>query len=147
MIRRAQEMQRAALASATSVVRPTITVVRDEPAVPRAAGESVRRLYGARETGTGVLFCQPLALGDEVDVVGEFNNWTPGVNRMRPNGMLGVHELRLALSPGQHRYKLIVDGRWITDPYNSETVSAEASGDGCGGSHSVVRVARTPVPA
>lgn len=107
--------------------------------------DNAKRLFGARHTTSGVLFVQPLALGHEVAIVGEFNNWTPlFLNR---NETMGVYELCVRLEPGEHRYRLDVDGHRLADPYNSEWQL-----DAQGQPNSVIRVLPseadpTPVPA
>ena len=80
---------------------------------------SVGRLYGVRATRHGLLFVQPLAIGGEIAVAGDMNRWDPEAGRMRRNSTLGVYELCLPAAPGKNRYRLVVDGRWITDPYNN----------------------------
>ena len=52
----------------------------------------------------------------EIYLAGDFNNWAPGSLRMvRQNGEWVVS---LHLSPCNHLYKFIVDGKWIMDPDN-----------------------------
>lgn len=65
-----------------------------------------------------VRFVQPLSLGERVCVAGAFNNWSPFDLPLTPNDDLGVLEARLALPAGRYEYKLVVDGRWIADPFN-----------------------------
>ncbi|MCB1281800.1 MAG: hypothetical protein KDB18_09785, partial [Salinibacterium sp.] len=103
---------------------------------PRKSDDS-RRLFGARPTTSGVLFVQPLALGRRVCVVGEFNQWQPAP--MRRNESLDVYELCLPLKPGEHRYRLDVDGHRLADPYNSEWQL-----DSEGHPNSVIRVLSHP---
>jgi len=86
---------------------------------------SVERLYGTRETGSGVLFVQPLTLGQDARVVGDFNDWSPTAHPMRRNEALGVFEVCIPLPPGRREYRLIVDGRWILDPHNGERSTNE----------------------
>jgi hypothetical protein len=52
-------------------------------------------------------------LGDHtVGITGDFTSWK--ILEMHDLG--GVYQLSLPLEPGTYRYKLIVDGSWITDP-------------------------------
>ena len=37
---------------------------------------------------------------------------------MHTNGKPGVWMAKLPLEPGRYRYRLVVDGKWITDPHN-----------------------------
>lgn len=85
------------------------------------APEHIRNFYGARQTRSGVLFVQPLSLGMWIGIAGDFNNWTPRLHMMRRNEELGVFELCVPLESGRRRYRLVVDGRWITDPSNPRT--------------------------
>jgi chromosome partitioning protein len=98
-----------------------LELVLDEPeAAPSATPaqiSSVAALYGSRATARGALFVQPIAIGRRVAIAGDFNGWNPDAAVCARNERLGVHELHLELPPGEHRYRLVVDGRWITDPY------------------------------
>jgi hypothetical protein len=53
----------------------------------------------------------------QVCIVGSFNEWDPMAN------MLGYDEdgrwgCTLALEPGEHEYRFVVDGEWCDDPEN-----------------------------
>jgi len=78
--------------------------------------ETVRHLYGIRNTGSGTLFVQPLSVGLRVAVAGDFTGWMP--IPMKRNDQLGVHELCLPLPGGRRQYRLVIDGRWTADPFN-----------------------------
>ena len=57
----------------------------------------------------------------EVFIAGSFNDWHPSATPMiRLNE--GKWAKELALSPGRHEYRLVVDGQWIDDPAAKETV-------------------------
>lgn len=56
----------------------------------------------------------------EVSVAGSFNFWAPKNNFLTFNGSEWICELEI--SPGKHSYKFIVDGKWILDPDNPNTV-------------------------
>jgi chromosome partitioning protein len=96
-------------------------VVVAAPAPPAPRAEQVRNFFGARCTRRGVLFIQPLTIGAWVAIAGDFNDWAPQKAVMRRNDELGVFELCLPLPAGRRRYRLVVDGRWITDPSNPRT--------------------------
>ncbi len=69
-----------------------------------------------REDGRLVLF-YPGREAHAVAVTGSFSGWrTPGVPLHR--GEHGWHGELGPVPPGDVEYKLIVDGRWITDPVN-----------------------------
>ena len=40
----------------------------------------------------------------------------------------GVFQTCLTLPPGRYRYRLVIDGQWIQDPYN-ETVETNPFGE------------------
>ncbi len=53
----------------------------------------------------------------EVALVGDFNQWTPGSARMHRDPVRGTWATEVALPPGRHGYAFIVDGqRWTIDP-------------------------------
>lgn len=84
--------------------------------------KTVARLFGVRHTGGRLLFVQPIELGVDVRIAGDFNGWNPVATPMRRNETLGVHELTIdAPPPGRHAYRLVVDGRWIEDQFNPMT--------------------------
>lgn len=63
-----------------------------------------------------------------VYLVGDFNGWcADGANRLEqmPDG---VWEKRIALKPGNYKYKFIVDGEWRKDPGNSRTITNNFGG-------------------
>ena len=57
----------------------------------------------------------------EVCVAGSFNNWNPSVTPMiRLDDVRWVKEL--ALPPGRHEYRFVVDGQWVDDPAATERI-------------------------
>ncbi len=70
----------------------------------------------------------------EVYVAGDFNDWAPTQYKMEKNED-GVFHVTLTLAPGTYEYKLIVDGTWVEDPDNPNTVP-----DPYGGVNSVLTV-------
>lgn len=112
--------QALALAPATSPVRLEESKPEIEPVgVPSRVKEALgKELLGARQTPQGVLFVQPIALGRQLAIAGDFNGWSVRANRMVADPRLGVHQTCVHLPPGRHRYRIVVDGRWIADPHN-----------------------------
>ena len=55
------------------------------------------------------------APGSEVYVAGSFNNWDPAGTRMKQNGD-GTYSAQVAICPGRHEYKFVVNGLWQADP-------------------------------
>jgi 1,4-alpha-glucan branching enzyme len=70
-----------------------------------------------------------------VFLVGDFNNWSPNTDPMKDLNGDGHWSLFYPLRPGTYQYKFVVDGDWIPDPHNPQSVS-----DGFDGINSVVRV-------
>ena len=60
---------------------------------------------------------------NEVILAGSFNGWNEHALKMNktPEGW----ELKAELPPGRYEYKFIVDGEWMHDPANKETVRNE----------------------
>lgn len=51
-----------------------------------------------------------------VSVAGDFNNWSENAFEMKKVGSVWI--LDVHLSSGKHKYKFLVDGKWILDPQN-----------------------------
>lgn len=74
-----------------------------------------------------------------VAVAGEMNDWVPGKTPLRLKD--GIWQTDLLLFPGRYQYKLVVDGKWILDPGNPESVD-----NNVGGFNSVLRVGSVNPP-
>jgi chromosome partitioning protein len=100
--------------------RSIVTIAAPAPAAgPRPPRiERIGHLLGARHTRRGVLFVQPISIGECVSIAGSFNQWTPDSHPMRRNDSVGVFELLTPLPPGRHTYRVVIDGRWTADPFN-----------------------------
>jgi len=70
----------------------------------------------------------------EVYVAGAFNDWDPSALQLE-KGDDGIFRATLELAPGQYEYKFVVDGTWIEDPANPESID-----DPYGGKNSVLTV-------
>lgn len=121
--RRAASMTRQTPAQSAWGYQPLRLVQADppEPAAPGAPNARVKvadRLAGVRFTNRGVLFVQPLSLGERVSVAGDFNGWSAHEHPMRRNEVLGVFETCISLPAGRRLYKLVVDGVWMADRFN-----------------------------
>jgi hypothetical protein len=75
------------------------------------------------DNGNSFLVIQPnytftleMANAKKVYLAGDFNNWDPKSIPMKREGDRWIYHVHLA--PGKHRYKFIVDGKWIKDPAN-----------------------------
>ncbi|RNC81954.1 MAG: hypothetical protein ED559_09275 [Phycisphaera sp.] len=89
---------------------------RTESQLKQALG---KEMLGVRQTPQGVLFVQPISAGRQLAIAGDFNGWSVRSNRMTADPRLGIHQTCVHLPPGRHRYRVVVDGRWIADPHNS----------------------------
>lgn len=108
----------------------------------RPTREQLQRLFGVHQTSKGALFVHPGGETSRLFVAGDFNGWSPTANPLRFNKRLGVHEACVPLASGTQRYRLIVDGRWVTDPFNKETTA-----DRFGELTSVITVRKGLTPA
>jgi cyclomaltodextrinase / maltogenic alpha-amylase / neopullulanase len=61
-----------------------------------------------------------------VQIAGDMNDWNPSKNHLRLKDK--VWETDLFLYPGKYQYKLVVDGKWILDPANSQTMDNNNGG-------------------
>jgi chromosome partitioning protein len=153
MAQKARSMLLSRSADKPTAASPVETTPRPRPATPviliqepkpgsasdLAQAETIRALYGIRQTRSGVLFVQPLSLGNWVSVAGIFNHWSATSHQMKRNEALGVFELCIPLPPGRHEYRLVVDGQWTVDPFN-ETAEPNPYGE----LNSIVQVEALP---
>ena len=121
------------LARRSSAPRPTL------PAASRCETRGSRPVFGRTLTESGVEFVQPGALGRQVQIAGSFSNWQP-IDLIH-DAEAATHAIRLDLPPGRHEYRLIVDGTWTADPYNTDWILSEF-----GEPHSLVDVPAKNAP-
>jgi chromosome partitioning protein len=84
-------------------------------------------LHGPQVSAAGVRFEADFPRARTVRITGTFCDWSAKglpLNK-REDGMWECH---LALEPGDHQYRFIVDGAWLPDPHNAETVANEFGG-------------------
>ncbi|MGI9013651.1 MAG: AAA family ATPase [Phycisphaerales bacterium] len=105
--------------------RATLIESKDVPTQLALLHTNLVRLFGARQTGQGVLFLQPGAPDMHISVAGSFNGWSGTASPLRYNPAAGAHELMLPLARGEHQYRLVIDGRWQADPYNTHRTRNE----------------------
>lgn len=84
-------------------------------------------LHGPQVSESGVHFEADFPRAKTVRITGSFCDWSAQglALERRPDGMW---ECRLALDAGKHQYRFIVDGTWLPDPHNSQTVANEFGG-------------------
>lgn len=103
--------------------RPAKTKKAPTPAPTPAAEPAVKK----------VALRYPAAAAASVFVAGTFNQWHPSASPMQL--VAGEWLIELELPPGVYEYRLIVDGAWINDPAESDSLP-----NPFGGSNSVLRV-------
>ena len=96
-------------------------VAVEEPKPERTANlaEKLAKVYGVRPTSQGLLFVQPVNGSNQLHVAGDFNNWNPAATPLRQDENLNIWQACISVPPGRYRYRLVVDGKWVQDPYNS----------------------------
>ena len=91
-----------------------------QPQRTPSLSEKLAKLYGVRHTSQGLLFVQPVKNGTQnVAVAGDFNNWNPQNTPLRHDDRLNVFQACVPVPPGRYRYRLVVDGKWQQDPFNT----------------------------
>ncbi len=81
------------------------------------------QIYGIQTTPEGVVFATKVMNAQTVKLAGDFNGWNSEVTPLRRLDADGTFEVRLPLGPGRYRYRYVVDGRWINDPFNAAVES------------------------
>lgn len=102
---------------------PARTSVREsvETTPLQHASTAPDRLFGVRETSRGLLFVQPGGPSIRICIASDLNEWSPDATPMRYNERLRVHEATVPAPAGVFHYRLVVNGQWMTDPYNPLT--------------------------
>lgn len=83
------------------------------------------RLHGPKVVEEDVLFSLDAPNAGNVCLTGEFTNWSNTGIRMLRDDDDGLWKIRLHLDPGDYEYRFIVDGVWIKDPHNVDSVLNE----------------------
>lgn len=127
--------------STTTIVPTNMPQHSAEPVTPAlspahsSATPSISQPFGVQVRGKTLHFCLPVSIGQSVAVAGEFNGWNPERTRLRVNRQTGVLEAAAEAPAGSWQYRLVVDGRWMPDPFNPVVAP-----NPYGGSNSVVIV-------
>ncbi len=103
-----------------AAARPRITPA-EMPKTPEkaAVGEKDPAKTVTQNVNVTLALREPAA--KQVSLCGDFNGWALDAAPLRQrNG--GLWETTLALAPGRHEYKFVVDGNWIPDPQAHENV-------------------------
>ncbi len=75
--------------------------------------------YGVSRSKGQTIFTALFPDAESVQIAGDFNNWQP--QQMEKIDESGSWSIKLSLSPGIYRYRLVPDGRWQQDPFNEKT--------------------------
>jgi chromosome partitioning protein len=83
-----------------------------------ATEQKIREFYGVKQVGQEVIFAARFEEAASVSIAGDFNAWSASATRMEAGRRSGEWRTALPLKSGRYRYRLVVDGKWITDPNN-----------------------------
>lgn len=82
----------------------------------RSTDEKLGDFYGVKQLGREMVIATTADQASRVAVAGDFNGWSDSASPMQLRNDRWV--IRLPLDPGRYRYRLVVDGRWVTDGRN-----------------------------
>jgi chromosome partitioning protein len=91
-----------------------------EPAA-KTIDEKIANFYGVRQVDDAVMFVSLYPRAESVQIAGDFNNWQPNKLAMEKVAGNGKWQIKLPLTKGKYRYRLVVDGQWQQEPYNETT--------------------------
>ena len=88
-------------------------------------------IFGAKQEKETPMRFAYFGLEKEIEIVGDFTAWKPcGIKFKSINGLSNIHPLTLKFpNTARVEYKLIVDGKWITDPLNPNKVDNGVGGE------------------
>jgi chromosome partitioning protein len=84
----------------------------------KTTAQKLEEFYGVKQVDGETLFSVKFDQASKVLIAGDFNNWTP-VSTPMQKARDGHWQMRLPLPSGRYRYRLVVDGKWVTDPHNT----------------------------
>jgi 1,4-alpha-glucan branching enzyme len=85
----------------------------------KSTSQKIEEFYGVKQIGAEVLFAAHFENARSVLLAGDFNNWAPQSTPMTLGERPGIFRKTLPLAPGRYKYRLVVDGKWVTDPNNT----------------------------
>jgi 1,4-alpha-glucan branching enzyme len=97
---------------------PTAPAAAPAQTAEQRTQQKIEEFYGVKQMGDEVMFSVKFDQAKKVALAGEFNGWSPLGTPMQVNGKPGVFTAKLPLPRGRYRYRIIVDGQWMTDPNN-----------------------------
>ncbi|MBL4700093.1 AAA family ATPase [bacterium AH-315-I18] len=90
-----------------------------DPVIVSENVKRMQRLFGVRKTNQGILFVQPEQAATQISIAGDFNNWSPTATLLKKDDKLGVWQTCIPVPPGRYRYRVVIDGQWKHDQYNT----------------------------
>ena len=90
---------------------------------------------GMNPSAKGVVFSFEAPADATVQIAGDFNNWVPEALYMSNRHGKSVWHKAISLKPGDYAYKYVINGNWISDPTNEDTID-----DHRGGKNSLIQV-------
>ena len=88
-------------------------------------GEWMEKLHGPRVASGSVIFAVDAPAAGSVYLTGEFTNWSREGIKIERDGDDGLWKVDVDLDPGEYEYRYIIDGVWIKDPRNVDSVLNE----------------------
>lgn len=83
-----------------------------------AIQQKICDFYGVKQVGDRVVFSAKCEGAGRVHVAGDFNGWSSEATPLEAGGREGDWRAAVRLEPGRYCYRLVVDGKWMTDPNN-----------------------------
>ncbi len=105
------------LASVTPAPGPEIRMKEVAPAPTME--EKLADFYGTRQEGEAVLFSSSYPRAQAVQIAGDFTEGNPEAAPLARVSDNGMWQIKLPLAKGRYKYRLVVDGQWQQDPYNT----------------------------
>ena len=103
-------------------------VLGDSPTQKSMEIDAIEDFLAPRRIGVGILFSLMDGDAEEVEIEGDFNMWDHSHDVLLDVDGRGLWQRVISLKPGEHRYRLVVDGRAVVDPNNSRTEFMEGRG-------------------
>ena len=98
--------------------QPVASAQPQQATVVKTTDQKIAEFYGVKQLGETVIFNTKFDWATDVRVAGDFNNWSPEQPMRQDPAKPGEWKITLPLRPGRYRYRLVVDGKWMTDPFN-----------------------------
>jgi chromosome partitioning protein len=89
-----------------------------DPATHEEIERKIEKILGVQILHEGVRFALRAPDARQVQLAGDFNNWSPDATPLRTGDGDGIFEAMLPLTPGRYRYRVVIDGQWQHDPHN-----------------------------